>query len=405
MLSLAIRFLLAGLSICSFLLIAEDDNGLSAYKSGNFEAAIPLLQNAVSKSPNDALLQAALLSSLVYEGRVDQAFDADEHDATALPDSPEVLAARGEFAFYMGDMPQAEKLFRAAIKIKEATPRAVYGLSRLYRAASFYRAARLACMRARQIDEDDALIMQAWLRYAFPQKRQELLGPFAAAHPWLYKHYDQGRESSAAVRKATENRKIFEPDGPPQPVTLHLLKLLRNPNSPRGVGLELRIDGGRPLRMLFDTGASGIVVKQSAIDKAELEHLGSGESWGIGDKGVRNSFAAVASTCQVSTLKFKTCVIEALEGKGRIAGDEDGLIGADFFSDYVVTLDFEKSLMHLEPLPPRPADPQGYDRSVPPEESQFTPVFRFGHSLLVSTKVNERCTGLFLLDTGAGLSN
>ena len=405
MLSLLIRRLLAVLSVCPLLLLAESDNGLTAYKAGNFQAAVPLLQSAVDQSPQDPLLQAALLSSLVYEGKVDQASDADEHDATAFPDSAEILAARGEFAFYTGDMPQAEKLFKAALKIKDSTPRAYYGISRLYRAASLYRAARLACLKAHEVDPDDALIMRTWLGYASPEKRKELFGPFVAAHPWLYKRNTERRESIAAVRKATENRKLFETDGPAEPATIHLSRLLRTPTLIRGVGLELRIDGGRPLRLLFDTGASGIVVKQSAIDKAELDHLGSGEAWGIGDKGTRSSFAAIAPTCQIATLKFKTCLIEALEGKGPIAGDEDGLIGADFFSNYLVTVDFEKLSMHLEPLPPREPNPQGYDRSVPPSESQFTPVFRFGHELFVSTKVNDKCTGLFLLDTGAGLSN
>lgn len=387
------------------LLRAADDDGLGLYRAGNFEAAIPVLQAAVAKSPEDAALQAALLSSLVYEGMIDEATDADDHDAAAFSRSGEVLAARGEYAFYMGDMAQAEKLFKAALAIKPETPRACYGLSRLFRAASFYRAARLECMRAHQIDGDDALIMQAYLDYLPREKREELLGPFAVAHPWLYKHYAENKNSLSAIRKAIENRKAFETDGPPHSETLHLSRLTATATTMRGIGLDLRIDGGRPLRMLFDTGASGIVLKQSAIDKAELDHLGSGESWGIGDKGVRNSFMAVAPTCQVATMHFKTCIVEALAGKGRIAGDEDGLIGADFFSDYIVTIDFEKMLMHLEPLPPRPADPQGYDRSVPPSESQFTPVFRFGHSLMIPTKVNDKCTGLFLIDTGAGLSN
>ena len=399
------RSLLAIVSLYSLLLSAESDTGLAAYKAGNFEAAIPLLQSAVNQSPQDAPLQAALLSSLVYEGRVDQASDADEHDATAFPDSPEILAARGEFAFYTGDLLQAERLFKAAIKIKEATPRAYYGIYRVFRAASLYRTARLACLRAHEIDSDDALIMKAWLRYASPEKQHELLAAFAAAHPWLYKRNTESQETIAAVRKASDNKRLFETDGSAEAADIHLLRLLRTPTSPRGVGLELRIDSGRPLRLLFDTGASGLVVKQSAIDKAELDHLGSGESWGIGDKGIRKSFAAVAPTCQIATLKFKNCLIEALEGKGSIAGDEDGLIGADFFSNYLVTLDFEKSSMHLEPLPPRPPNPQGYDRSVPPNESQFTPVFRFGHELFVSTKVNDKWIGLFLLDTGAGLSN
>ena len=94
MLPFAVRFLFTSLFIYSCLLIAQDDNGLAVYKSGNFAAAIPLLQSALSKFPNDTLLQAALLSSLVYDGRVDQASEADEHDAAAFPDSPEILAAR-----------------------------------------------------------------------------------------------------------------------------------------------------------------------------------------------------------------------------------------------------------------------------------------------------------------------
>ncbi|MBV8896699.1 MAG: aspartyl protease family protein, partial [Acidobacteriaceae bacterium] len=34
----------------------------------------------------------------------------------------------------------------------------------------------------------------------------------------------------------------------------------------------------------------------------------------------------------------------------------------------------------------------------------FTPVFRFGHHLYVSTTVNKKATGLFLIDTGSAIS-
>jgi Aspartyl protease len=179
---------------------------------------------------------------------------------------------------------------------------------------------------------------------------------------------------------------------------------MRDGTHAQGVGLQLRIADGRPLRMLFDTGASGILVKQSAIDKAGLEHLGSDQVWGIGDGGVRKMFAAVSDTCQIGTLKFRNCLVRALEGKRGVAGDQDGLIGADFFQDYVVDIDFQKRLLHLKPLPPRPADPQGYDRQVPEDEKNFTPVFRFGHMLMISTTVNRKSTGLFLLDTGSEIT-
>src|SRR5581483_1282126 len=45
-----------------------------------------------------------------------------------------------------------------------------------------------------------------------------------------------------------------------------------------------------------------------------------------------------------------------------------------------------------------------YDRTPLASESGFTPIFRFGHALFVSTKVNGKSTGLFVLDTGSETS-
>ena len=98
-------------------------------------------------------------------------------------------------------------------------------------------------------------------------------------------------------------------------------------------------------------------------------------------------------------------MVRAIEGKHRIAGDEDGLIGADMFSDYLIEMDFAKRLLHLTPLPVREPNPQGYDRVAGPDRAGFTPMFRAGDHLFATTKVNEKSTGLFLIDTGASVSN
>ncbi len=386
-------------------LLAEIDDGMAAYREANYAAAIPLLQAAAAKTPPDPLIRAALLSALVYEGRLDEASDAAEADAAAFPTSAEVTAARGEFAYYMGDMLQAERLFKAAVKLKEQTARAYYGLYRIFHAASMYRTARMLCLRAHELDPQDALITLAFLRYAAPAKRQELEAPFIAAHPWLYKHFEQMQENTSELKGELNGRKVFELDGAPQETTLHLEFLRDSPTHIRGVGLDVSIEGHRPLRLMLDTGASGILITQSAVDKAGLSHLGSFESWGIGDKGTRKAFTAIAEYCQIGSLKYKTCALQALEGKGRVGGQEDGLIGADFFAAYLIHIDFQKKLLHLTPLPQRPPNPQGYDRVIGPDEAGFTPVFRFGHGLFVLTTVNGKSSGLFLLDTGAGLSN
>ncbi|MBV9499756.1 MAG: aspartyl protease family protein [Acidobacteriaceae bacterium] len=391
--------------LSSAQLFGGTNPALAAYEDADYEKAIPLLQSALAANRNDPVLTAALLSSLVYRERVEDAMEAAAADAINFPNAPEVLGARGEFAFYLGDMPEAEKLFRAAIKIKE-TPRACFGLSRLYRAACFYRTARWFCMKAHELDPEDAFITQRFLAYLPEPKRSELLPPFVAAHPWLYSQSERARATSVEIAQELDTRRPFEMENGGQESAIRLISITRGSGRLIGAGLELRIGARKPLRLLLDTGASGIVLREDTIDKAELNHLGSGESWGIGDKGTRKSFAAVADECQIGSLKFRACILRGMSGKARVAGDdEDGLIGTDVFSNYVITIDFLNRKLRLKPQPRRPPNPQGYDRVIPPDEADFTPVFRFGHRLLISTEVNRKTTGLFLIDTGAQSSD
>jgi len=81
-------------------------------------------------------------------------------------------------------------------------------------------------------------------------------------------------------------------------------------------------------------------------------------------------------------------------------GIEDGLIGSDVFSEFLVTLDFGGGKLRLDPLPGyRPGD-ELQDRVESPEMRDAARVFRFGHMLLLPVRVGSR-EGLFLLDTGA----
>lgn len=378
----------------------EPANPLTVFKSGDYVRAIPLLQQAVAKNPKDAALQAALLSALVYEGRVDEAADAADNDAQNFPQSPDVLAARGEFAFYMGDMLAAGNLFNAALKIKDETARASYGLYEIEYASSMYRTARLLCMQAHQLDPDDALISLAFSRYLVGSKREEFLPEFIKTHPWFFERLQQMQETSSEMKGELNGRKTFEQDVPREEITLPLT-YLHDGTRIVGMGIRVSIEGGKPLLLQLDTGAAGVLLTQSAIDKAGLNHVGSVQVGGIGDKGLRNAFFAIAEYCTIGTLKYKACVFQATEGRKGI-NEADGLLGTNVFSDYLMTIDFQRHTLHLVPLPERAANPQGADRDPLPSEAGFTPVFRFGHHLYVSTKVNEKATGLFLIDTGAG---
>ena len=404
------RVVLTGFLYLSLVLSAQapsapetgSDAALKTYKDANYELALPLLKAAIGREPKNAVLRAAYLSALVYQGKVDEAGDVFEAVTEEFPNSIEVLTARAEYVYYMGDMVEAERLFRQASKPVD-TARATYGMYRLFYAASLYRTARLLLLHAHDLDPDDALITRAWISYLSPEKRREIAAPFREAHPWLYAHLEEVRATNNELAGEINHRKVWELDGEQKEITLHLLPLMYTANRIRGLGLNFSIEGGHNLRMLFDTGASGVLINQNAVDKIGLSHLGSIKTGGIGDGGTRNGFLSIADQCQVDSLKYKTCVMRVVEGK-HVGGDEDGLIGADFFEGYLVHIDFQKHLLHLTPLPPREPSPQGYDRAPLPEEKGFTPIFRHGHSLFVTTKVNDKISGLFLLDTGSSQS-
>src|SRR6185437_5981250 len=96
------RLFTAGILLLFFSVTAnarssDGKDALAAYKSGDFERALPLLQAAAAAAPQDEELNAALLSSLVYQGQVDAAADAALSDEEKFPSSPVVIAAHGEF--------------------------------------------------------------------------------------------------------------------------------------------------------------------------------------------------------------------------------------------------------------------------------------------------------------------
>ncbi|HSU33243.1 MAG TPA: aspartyl protease family protein [Bryobacteraceae bacterium] len=383
---------------------ADLSDAMAAYKSGDYTRALPLLQAAVADAPQDEAANAALLSTLVYQGQVDAASDAAVSDEKKFPNSPIVVAARGEFAYYMGDMAKAEALFRAAIRLKEPTPRAYLGLFRLYEAASMSRTARLLILRAHAIDPDDAVITLHWLAFAPAEKQREIFRSFAEAHPWFFPNINIARVTRTEASKQPHRRKTFELEGDAKEVTLPLIPIYNN--SRRGVealGLPFRLNNGHVLTLILDTGASGILISQSTADKAGVGRLGSLRAGGIGDGEAKNGFAAVADSCAIGALGYKACLLRVAEGDLRLTEGEDGLIGTDVFSDYLVEIDFRKHQLHLTPQPPRDPNPEGYD-AKPPGDG-WTRVYRYGHLFFVPTDLNGKGSGLFLIDSGAVMSS
>jgi Aspartyl protease len=209
----------------------------------------------------------------------------------------------------------------------------------------------------------------------------------------------------------------------------------------RGIGLSVRLND-RNAHLLLDTGAGGIMVNRKLAEKAGLTPISAVHYGGIGDKGLQSGYTAIADHIRVGELEFQDCVM-SVSDKGSV-GDEDGLIGADVFGTYLIDIDLPGMRLKLSPLPKRPEDivaptslnsegeeqansdqkedsvnegtPKDQrsspptvkpsrrlprDRYIAPEMADWTKVFRFGHTMLVPTSVNDSKAMLFGLDTGA----
>jgi hypothetical protein len=175
------------------------------------------------------------------------------------------------------------------------------------------------------------------------------------------------------------------------------------------------------------------MAEKAGVMKLSETHIG-----GIGDSGGKSGYVGLAGSIKIGDLEFQNCLVDVWDGSSVVG--EQGLIGADVFQSFLVDLDFTKNKLRLADLPKRPegdskaialqtggsesessdasvqeetppsglansdgaAGPQ--DRYIAPEMKAYTQVYRFGHSLLVPTKIGDGPFKLFLVDTGA-LSN
>lgn len=105
--------------------------GIAEVEAGHLKEAVTHLQQALEQRPNDPDL-------LYYLGRASGLLSKQAIDTlvTAYPDSPRAHEAMGENYFVLRQMPQAEREFLAALKIRPDTPEVHLELGDVYAKSS-----------------------------------------------------------------------------------------------------------------------------------------------------------------------------------------------------------------------------------------------------------------------------
>jgi predicted aspartyl protease len=389
-------------------------------------------QAALKVSANLESAQVGLVLSLLAEEKPDEALKVVVTSIGAHPDSASLFAAMGDVKFRQGEMSESDQAYIVALQIDPRNVKAYVGLSHLYNAYSLYGHAYAALNKAHDIAPNDPDVQLLWLE-TLP--RRERIAPLRtyllASHP----ETQEDRKSLEAYLHYLEKTA----DQPPHTCKLGTsaehpsanLEFLGHITHISGVGLEAKVNDRRQL-LLLDSGASGITISRKSAEKAGLKPINdiSVSIGGIGDKGVRSGYLALADRILIGGLEFHDCVVTVADKK--LLPELDGLIGTDVFASYLVDLDLPKKLLRLLALPTRPGEtittaalntedevqnkPGNMDVAgaapkesfqppkdgyIAPEMSNWTRFFRFDHLILVPTQINSARPMLFMVDTGA----
>ena len=321
----------------------------------------------------------------------------------ALADAPESAPAHelaGEVLFRRGDFAHAEAEFKQSTKLDPNFARAWWGLARIAACTSMDKTADQYFQRAHELAPRDPQLFLAWANRLKGAEHIDALETYASmADPNREQKELDGLRQHIRLDKSLRGRKITALASAYEKTEIPLLALV-NSNHTRSYGVEVDING-KKLKLVLDTGAGGIVIQRSAAERAGVERLTDVNLNGFGDNAkLRSGYAGLAARVGIGSVQFRDALINV--SNQEFVDIEDGLIGTDVFSQFIVTMDFAARTLRLEPLPGyRPESEESLDATPRADMQGWTRFFQFGHMLLIPTRVGESREALFVIDTGA----
>lgn len=386
---------------------------LGLYRSGKLEAAAEGYKSILHDDPRSAPAYVGLARVYLKQKRVAEASTAAAKAVEMAPRMSSGHVAMGEVYFRQAKIEEAEKEFLGEVKRGTREARAYLGLARIYSAMSLYEQAKKVIDRAYELDPKDPDIRKGWMETLGLAEKIKALSDYlrdetnddkeerANLERWLKILEDRAKQPNRSCRL---QNKVDS-------TSMNLVPLMYSPYRTTGSGLVVKLNGASAL-LLLDTGASGILVDRKVAEKAGIKRVAEAEISGIGDKASMSGYVGFADSIRIGELEFRGCYVEVADKK--FENGDDGLIGADVFSQYLVDIEFLDGKLKLNTLPERPGQPgqqpesdsekgeapRFLDQYVSPEMKAYTPILHIGHNLLIPTRVNDSAPVLFLIDSG-----
>ena len=306
--------------------------------------------------------------------------------AVSSPENLDVAACLGEALYRAGRLEESGSVLAPIVGREGAPPRAHAQLG-MVRAAegSGTEAASLLETALRMAPEDPWVLYRAAGAARTRADASRLLNDYIARGEGEDPDRIEGARGTLRLYAALGERKIWVTEARPERVEVPLKPLVGTTS--RGWVVEARLTGKKTLRLLLDTGSTGLFVVERAVKKGGFTPLAEETVFAGGGTGRAKSSRGLLSTFAIGGLAFKDALVtttrEEFDAQGRI----HGVLGIGVFDGYQVTLDLGEGRLVLEPAP---AEPSG------------EPYWNVGGQMLVRAgAAGAPDDGLFLFDTGA----
>lgn len=399
---------------------------LQAYRTGKFDLATEKYQVALKADPKSGEAYAGLARIYLKQEKIEAALETASKGTSEVPGSTLAHVALGEVYFRQAKMEEAEREFLKGVNTPNPDARACLGLARLYEAFSLHTHSRKMLEKAHQLDPGDPEIQRRWMLTLKRPERIKSLEAYLASPETSDIERRERLQTYLLLLKGLEQQpgRTCRLASTAKSMETEFKPMLIDARHLHGYGLSVKING-QSSRLLLDTGASGLLITRGLAKKAGIRPLVTTKIGGIGDKGEAEGYIGFADSIKIGELEFRDCLVEVSNRRSVLS--DDGLIGTDVFSHFLVTLDFLWQKLKLSELPRRPGEtaetaklntggtdddefseaegttqaggPQ--DKYVAPEMQSYTRIYRFGHELLIPTGVGDTSPKLFLIDSGA----
>jgi predicted aspartyl protease len=363
--------------------------------------ALFCLALALRAAPVDNTLAIAR-KALLNDG-ISTAWKLGQQALAEAPDSPAAHEFAGEVLFRRGEFSQAESEFQKAAKLDPNFALAWWGLARVAECTSRYKTAAQNIQRAHELDPKEPRILRDWaVRLQGQAHIDAIEKSIATLDPSRDARELENLRNHLQFYRALAGRSVNVLATPPRSAEIPLAALT-SPTRTRYYGLEVTLNE-TPLRLVLDTGATGFVIPLRVAQRAGVTRLAPASLAGIGSNAkLSGGSRGIAARARIGDLEFRDALVQVSDQDS--IGSADGLIGSDVFAQFLVTLDFKARKLRLAPLPGDSAKgDELQDRALPPQLRGYSPIFRFGHILLLPTSVSGSRQVLFVIDTGADSS-